>query len=134
MGSRRIWPAAFRTIDGMIRGGTVVRVGCADCGQFFDVDLKALERRRGPGFSLVDQQCTCRLTCCRGRAYFVAAATMNAMLVTLVDADVDPLRLNGIRALDLEPPEPPPGLAHARARPQSLRQFVHQIEKRAAAG
>jgi len=133
VGSCRIWPAAFRTVGGMIRGGVVVRVGCADCGHFFDVDLPAIARRRGADFTLLDRHCACRLTHCRGVAYFVAAPSMTAILTTLVDREPDPLKLNGMRAADLEPPTPPRPNNRTQA-VNSLRGFVHQIEKRTATG
>lgn len=92
----------------MIDAGVIVRVGCASCSTFFDVDLRAIEQRRGRAFSLIDGETSCKVTRCRGRNFFVAATSMNAVLVTLVNSASDPLQINGRRAIDLEPPDDPP--------------------------
>ncbi|WP_129792545.1 hypothetical protein [Sphingosinicella sp. CPCC 101087] len=104
----------------MLERGVIVRVGCARCDTFFDVDLAAIAAKRGPNFNLVDQEIKCKVSRCRGPSYFVAAESRDARLITLIDADVDPLSVNkrGLRPLDLEPPEPPIGAAPAdRANP-----------------
>ena len=130
MGSSRIWPVAFRTVDGMVRNSIVVRVGCSACRDFFDVDLVAIRSVRGSDFSLLDRHCTCRRTLCRGRAYFIAAPDMAAELMTLVSEIEDPLELNGLTAFDLEPPPPGPGAGSGQS---SLAAFVQQIARSAQA-
>ena len=127
MGSSRIWPVAFRTVEGMIQNSIVVRVGCSACRDFFDVDLVGIRKVRGGDYSLLDQHCTCRRTLCRGRAYFIAAPNLSAELLTMVSRIEDPLDLNGLTAADLEPPTSPgPGANTGRP---SLGASVQQIAR-----
>ena len=127
MGIGRIWPLAYRTIGAMISSGLVVRLGCSRCGDFFDVDLIEVRTRRGPTFCLIDRSPICRRTICRGPAYFAAALTPTCELRTLVRGEDDPLRLNGLRACDLEPPLPPDGPDGVTGPPVSLARLVQQI-------
>ncbi|QQN73188.1 hypothetical protein [Croceicoccus sp. YJ47] len=114
----------------MIENNIILRVGCIDCGHFFDADLLALYRVRGGEFSLIGQTCTCRLTICRGTGYFVAARSMNEPLSTLTRGGNDPLNLGGLNAADLEPPTPP---EPSGGRHGSVSRFVHHIATRATA-
>jgi hypothetical protein len=109
-----LWPHWCRTIEGAIRHGAVLRAVCGQCGTIFDLDLHAIERRRGPQFSLIDEHTQCRISKCRGRAYFLAASGMFQPYVLLMTAG-DPADLPvGMRPIDLEPlPDPPPAAAKA---------------------
>lgn len=89
----------------------VVRAGCVKCGTFFDVDLLATARVRGNDYSLIDRVSQCKITRCRGTVYFIAARSMRDPLMTLVNASMNPLRLEGVVPADLEPSaddDPPP--------------------------
>ena len=114
---KRIWPHWARTVGGMIRQGAVVRVGCVKCRTFFDVDLVAVARARGDDYSLIDRTSQCKITRCRGTAYFIGAESMRDPIMTLVNASMNPLCLEGVRPIDLEPsaPEEPPPNEPARA-------------------
>lgn len=113
---KRIWPHWARTVGGMIRQGAIVRVGCVKCRTFFDVDLMAIGRNRGEEYSLIDQTTQCKISKCRGTGYFIAARSMLDPIMTLVRASMNPLCLNGVRPIDLEPksPEEPPPKEPAR--------------------
>jgi hypothetical protein len=93
----------------MIEKGVVVRVGCARCRTFFDVDLIGIARARGPDYCLIDRTTQCKVTRCRGRGYFIAASSMVEPIITLTNASMDPFGLNGLRPIDLEPSDPPSG-------------------------
>jgi hypothetical protein len=99
----------------MIARGAVVRVHCRQCLNFFDVDLIAIRRARGEQHSLIDGSTACRITSCRGRGYFLAAASMAEEFLLLVNADmVSRERIEKLRPIDIEPPssdEPPPSEA-----------------------
>jgi hypothetical protein len=101
----------------MIRRGAAVRAHCRQCEEFFDVDLVAVRGARGSAHSLIDGSTDCRISRCRGRAYFLAAPSMEATFLLLVNADmVQRARLESLRPIDVEPPtsdEPPP--AHSAA-------------------
>ncbi len=97
----------------MLAAGVVVRVGCAKCSTVFDVDLKAVERTRGGHASLINARPACKVTRCRGEAYFLAAFDMDKPLQTLVEPDTNPLGLDGQLPCDLEPENPPPRPASA---------------------
>jgi hypothetical protein len=103
----------------MIKRGAAVRVHCRQCEEFFDVDLVAVRRARGPDHSLIDASTDCRISRCRGRAYFLAAPSMEETFLLLVNADmVQRGRLESLRPLDVEPPtsdEPPPPPAQSAA-------------------
>ncbi|WP_198093907.1 hypothetical protein [Novosphingopyxis sp. YJ-S2-01] len=116
MGGRRIWPASFRTIGAMIDSETVARAKCTCCGNFFDVDLPALQLRRGDNFTLINRHLVCKITSCRGTGFFAAAAHLDDRLVTLFEAALDPLDLGELTPRDLEPPEPPTTMGAALAR------------------
>ncbi|HEX8402213.1 MAG TPA: hypothetical protein VF628_10980 [Allosphingosinicella sp.] len=92
----------------MLDRSAIVRVGCAKCKNIFDVDLRAIVEKRGRHYSLIDAAPVCKVTNCRGRAYFIAARSMLDPLFTLVNASMDPFRLNGLRPIDIEPDEPEP--------------------------
>ncbi len=95
----------------MIAAGAVVRVGCAKCRNFFDVDLVAIRKNRGDAYSLIDQTSQCKVTSCRGRCYFFAARSMTDPIMMLTKAGMNPFLVEGMRPVDLEPPapdEPPP--------------------------
>lgn len=114
---KRIWPVFYRTVGAMLDQGVIVRAGCARCDSIFDVDLRAIVARRGRDYSLIDREITCKLSKCRGQGFFLAAARMDTQLLTLLNADVDPLLIErkGLRPIDLEPPDPPyRGAAAAR--------------------
>lgn len=119
---RRIWPVWARTVGGMIRQGAVVRVHCRQCATFFDVDLAGISRARGDDHSVVDGSTSCRITSCRGRGYFLAAASMEETFLLLVNANmVQREALEQLRPVDIEPPTsgaPPP------ARAESLRRIA----------
>lgn len=106
---RRIWPFFFKTVGAMFDHGVIVRVGCVRCGTIFDVDLRAIALRRGRDYCLIDREVTCKVTKCRGTGFFLAACSMTTPLLTLLNAHVDPLSIerNGLRPIDIEPPEPP---------------------------
>lgn len=107
MGKRRIWPMAFRSIGAMIDQDVITKARCIKCQNFFDVDLQPLEAKWGRGFSLINQSLTCKVTSCRGTGYFAGAGHIDAPLITLLDADADPLKLGGLTPRDIEPPTPP---------------------------
>ncbi|MGE5563103.1 MAG: hypothetical protein ACM3ZV_07305 [Bacillota bacterium] len=107
-GVSTIWPFWCTSIGGAIRQGAVIRAVCSECGTIFDVDLIALRDRRGPGFSLIDQHTQCRISRCRGNAFFIAAGGMYQpyqILTTSADASHS---VAGRRPIDLEPPSDPP--------------------------
>src|ERR1043165_3131574 len=85
---KRIWPVWARTVGGMIARGAAVRVHCRQCGTFFDVDLVAIRKARGDAHSLINASTGCRITSCRGRAYFLAAASMTERFLLLVTSDM----------------------------------------------
>jgi len=103
----------------MIKAGVVVRVGCVRCATVFDVDLKAIERARGASATLIGVSPICKVTRCRGQSFFLAATSLQAPLVTLIEPDVNPLGLDGTLPIDLEPPGSPgpdePALHQKRA-------------------
>src|SRR3954466_3017849 len=116
---RRIWPHWARSVGGMIRRGAAVRVHCRRCEEFFDVDLVAAFRARGPDHSLIDASTDCGISRCRGRAYFLAAPSMDGTFLLLVNAHmIQRDRLEALRPIDIEPPtsdEPPPTESAAAA-------------------
>jgi len=108
---KRIWPHWARTVEKMIAQSAVVRAGCVKCRTFFDVDLPATARVRGGDFSLIDRTSQCKISKCRGTAYFVAARSMCDPIMTLVNCSMNPLQIEGVTPLDLEPSaddDPPP--------------------------
>ena len=107
-GERKIWPFWVRSVGAMVENGIVARVGCVKCGTFFDVDLAAVRAARGKDYSLIDRTMQCKITRCRGRAYFIAARSMFEPLMTLTNASMDPFKLNGRLPIDLEPPDTDP--------------------------
>ena len=114
----RIWPFWVKTVGACIDYGAVVRAGCGKCKTIFDVDLHAIAVQRGYNFVLVDQQLRCRVSSCRGKAHFLAAASLADPFMTLINSDEDPVGVAGKRPIDLEPPEDPPrppAIASARA-------------------
>lgn len=108
---RRILPFWCRTVGSAIDNGVVVRVACDSCHSVFDVDLRAIAAARGRAHSLVDARPLCKLTACRGSAYFLAARSMAEPFLTLISRDEDPLCIRGRRPIDFEPPDgaPPAG-------------------------
>jgi hypothetical protein len=109
-----IWPVWCRTVGGAINQGAVVRAVCSSCGTMFDVDLVALRDRRGGSFSLIDQHTQCRISLCRGRAFFIAAGGMYYPFQILTSSADASTSAEGKRPIDLEaPPDPPPGAAAA---------------------
>ena len=110
-----LWPSWCRTVDGAIQTGAVVRACCRDCGTIFDVDLRAILNKRGPRFSLINQHTQCRISRCRGRAYFIAVAGMDQPYQLLMAAGDPDNTVVGQRPIDLEPDWDPPGGAAARA-------------------
>ena len=113
---KRIWPLWARTVGGMIGRGAAVRAHCRQCENFFDVDLVAIRRARGEHHSLIDGSTDCRLTRCRGRMYFVAAASMTDRFLLLVNATmVQREPLEALRPIDIEPQDGPPPSESAAA-------------------
>lgn len=55
-------PAWANSLDAMIEAGALIRVWCWACKKSGDVDLFALRERVGPGYSLLNRRCRCRLT------------------------------------------------------------------------
>ena len=114
-GLSMIWPYWARSVAGAIRHGAIVRAACSKCGNLFDVDLRAVEQRRGPSFSLIDANTQCRISTCRGRAFFLGASCMNSPFQVLMSSHETSHTLAGKKPIDLEPdPDPPPARA-ARA-------------------
>lgn len=115
---RRIWPHWLRSVGDMIDNCVIVRLGCPDCRTFFDVDLRALERARGRGVSLIDARPSCKVTRCRGSGFFVAARRMQDPLTLLLSGAALGGTIAGLRAADLEPPQddPPDPVAIAMAK------------------
>lgn len=65
-------PSWVRDLDAMIADGVQVRVRCADCRTWRDLDLVALRAVVGGGYSLLNRRCKCRLTPgCAGWNYFM---------------------------------------------------------------
>jgi hypothetical protein len=93
----------------MIRASAAVRVHCSKCKNFFDVDLVAVRNLRGETHSLIDAWTTCRLSSCRGRGYFVGAASLTSTFILLVRADLARrAELEQLRPIDVEGPDGPP--------------------------
>lgn len=60
-------PLWAKTLDGLIEQGVRVTVSCTQCSKHDIVDLNLLRERVGPGYSLWNRRCRCRLTLnCKG--------------------------------------------------------------------
>lgn len=56
-----------KTLDGLIMQGARVKVSCTQCSKHDIGDLKLLRERVGPGYSLSNGRCRCRLSIdCKG--------------------------------------------------------------------
>lgn len=55
-------PAWANSLDAMIEANAHIRAWCAVCKEFRDLDLVALRLRVGPGYSLLNRRCRCRMT------------------------------------------------------------------------
>lgn len=68
-------PAWANSLDAMIEANAHIRVWCTACKEFRDLDLVGLRERVGPGYSLLNRRCRCRLTPgCQGLNRFMYLA------------------------------------------------------------
>lgn len=103
------WPRWVETVGDMIEAKTIVRAACVKCRNFFDVDLAAILAIRGARYSLIDKRPRCKISTCRGKCFFLAAASSTSPLRPLVTDATRLLAMFGMRSIeDVEPPPDPP--------------------------
>jgi len=108
---RRIWPIAYRNIGSMIESSVIVKAACPGCGHFFDVDLEATRTRRGPEKSIINARPRCRIATCRTDGFFIVSPSAEVPFQVLADSPPENLKLDALRPIDLEPPDPESGIA-----------------------
>ena len=68
----RVIPAWTETVGALIAEGALVRAHCDRCAKERVVDLRRVERAKGPLYSLWLRTAPCRTSGCRGRVWFSA--------------------------------------------------------------
>ena len=75
------FPTWALSVGALHAAGVEVRVGCTGCGRWARVDLAALIERVGPGYSLIDRRCRCRIIsgCAGWNRFYYDHAVMRPM-------------------------------------------------------
>ena len=84
--------------------GAELRFACEACRTVFDVDLGTILAARGPDFRLVNRRPRCKVSCCRGRGFFLVAESRDHLLMPLLTMDPFVHWPPGPRPRDFEPP------------------------------